>query len=76
MSDEHKFAHRAYSSHKNRPLTKSMSIVLSDGYVLDTTGSYMPDGKDNDASMTRHIMILKKAIKCHGVYGGGECDDS
>ena len=33
-----------------------MSLVLSVGYVLDTTGSYMPDGKDNDTNMTQHIV--------------------
>ena len=47
---------RTYSGHKHRPLVKFMSIVLPDGYVLDTLGPYFRDGKNNDAGMTRHIV--------------------
>ena len=29
-----------------------MSIVLLDGYVLESIGPYMSDGKNNDAGIT------------------------
>ena len=61
-SGEHEFARKTYSGHKNRPLIKFMSIVLPDGYVLETIGPYMSDGKNNDANMTRHIIIEQQNL--------------
>jgi len=45
-----------YSMHKHRPLAKFMSIVLPDGYVLETIGPFFSDGKNNDAGMTLKIL--------------------
>ena len=38
-------ARKTYSGHKSRQLIKFMCIVLPDGYVLDTIGHFMSDGK-------------------------------
>ena len=35
-----------------------MSLVFPDGYVLDSIGPYMADGKTNDAGITEHILNL------------------
>ena len=53
---DHEMARRTYSGHKHRPLVKFMSVVLLDGYVLDTLGPYFSDRRNNDANMTRHIL--------------------
>ena len=45
-----------FSMHKHRPLVKFMSIVLPDGYVLDTIGSFYSNGANNDAGMTAAIL--------------------
>ena len=52
--EDYKMARKTYSGHKNRQLLKFTSIVLPDGYVLDTIGPFMSDGRNNDAGMT-HI---------------------
>ena len=38
-------ARKTYSGPKSRQLIKFLSIVLPDGYVLDTNGPFMSDGK-------------------------------
>lgn len=53
------FGRKTYSVHKGRPLVKFMSIVLPDGYVLDTIGPFFTNGANNDAGMT--AMILRTA---------------
>ena len=45
-----------YSMHKGRTLAKFMSIVLPDGYVLDTIGPFASNGDNNDAAMTSQIL--------------------
>ena len=35
-----------------------MSLVFPDGYLLDSIGPYMADGKNNDAGITEHILNL------------------
>ena len=35
-----------------------MSLVFPDGYVLDSIGPYLADGKNNDAGITEHILNL------------------
>eukprot|EP00732_Lithocolla_globosa_P001045 Lithocolla_globosa_v1_NODE_456_length_3997_cov_19.695840.p1 type:complete len:543 gc:universal NODE_456_length_3997_cov_19.695840:1883-255(-) len=47
---------QTFSMHKFRHLSKFMSIVLPDGYVLATIGPYYSDGKNNDAGMTSDIL--------------------
>ena len=34
-----------------------MVIVATDGYIISTMGPYLSDFKNNDASMTKHIML-------------------
>ena len=55
-SEDYEMARKTYSGHKSRQLIKFMSIVLPDGYVLDTIGPFMSDGKNNDAGMTQYII--------------------
>ena len=47
---------KTYCVYKHRHLVKFMSIVLPDGYVLETLGPYFSDGKNNDAGMTADII--------------------
>lgn len=51
-------ARKTYAVHKSRQLIKFMSIVLLDGYILDTIGPFLSDGHYNDAEMTRYIIDL------------------
>ena len=39
-----------------------MSVVLPDGYVLDTIGPFFSDGKNNDAGMTRYIIDFRETF--------------
>ena len=39
-----------------------MSIILPDGYVLDTINPYMSDWKNNDANMTCHTIEQQNVI--------------
>ena len=55
-SSNYKFQRVCYSMHKHRPLVKMMVIVASDGYILNVLGPYRSDGKNNDASITKHIL--------------------
>ena len=48
---------RTFSVHKSRPLIKPMMIVATDGYIISTMGPYLSDFKNNDASMTKHIVL-------------------
>lgn len=57
-SGNYKFGRQTYSGQKHRPLLKFMSIVLPDGYVLESIGPYFADGKNNDAGITQHILSL------------------
>lgn len=57
-SSSYSFNRHTYSSQKHRPLVKFMSLVFPDGYVLDSIGQYLADGKNNDAGITQHILSL------------------
>ncbi|CAF1214590.1 unnamed protein product [Didymodactylos carnosus] len=48
---------RLFSMHKGRPLVKPMIIVATDGYIVSCIGPYMVDFYNNDASITRHILL-------------------
>lgn len=61
-SSQYDFSRKTYSAHKHRPLVKFMSIVLPDGYVLESLGPYQSDGKHNDAALTRHIIDTNKRL--------------
>ena len=47
---------RTFSMHKGHPLIKQMMIVLSDGYIISVMDPYLADSKNNDSSMTKHII--------------------
>ena len=48
---------KLYSMHKYRHLVKFMVIVTTTGYILDVKGPYYGDSKNNDANITKDIMI-------------------
>ena len=52
-SGDHSLQKQISSGQKTRHLIKMMSIVVPDGYVLDTIGSYA--GTKNDARRAQHI---------------------
>lgn len=53
-SSDHKLQRSSYSGQKKRNFIKFMSIVLPDGYVLDTIGPFY--GNENDAKITEAIL--------------------
>ena len=53
-SSDHQLQRSSYSGQKKRNYLKFMSIVLPDGYVLDTIGPFY--GNENDAKITTKIM--------------------
>ena len=57
-SSNYTLGRHTYSGQKHRPLYKFMSLVFPDGYVLDSIGPYLADGKNNDAGITEHILNL------------------
>ena len=57
-SSNYSLGRHTYSGQKHRPLLKLMSLVFPDGYVLDSIGPYLADGKNNDAGITEHILNL------------------
>ena len=57
-SSNYALGRQTYSGQKHRPLVKFMSLVFPDGYVLDSIGPYLADGKNNDAGITQHILSL------------------
>ena len=61
-SNDYTLGRRTYSAHKHRPLVKFMSVVLPDGYVLDSVGPYFADGKNNDSGITQHILSLHEDL--------------
>jgi len=46
----------SFSTQKKRSLTKFMSIVLPDGYCLDTVGPFYSNHYHNDAGITQKIL--------------------
>ena len=42
--------------HKHRPLEKPVMIISTDGYILSVLGPYLADKKNNDTSITDHIL--------------------
>ena len=57
-SSSYSFNRHTYSGQKHRLLVKFMSLVFPDGYVLESIGPYLADGKNNDAGITQHILGL------------------
>ncbi|XP_041357860.1 uncharacterized protein LOC121374814 [Gigantopelta aegis] len=53
-SGHYNFQRCSFSMHKHRPLVKPMVIIGTDGYILSILGPYYADGKNNDASITKH----------------------
>lgn len=51
---------RLFSLHKNRHLLKPMIICASDGYIISAVGPYLSDWYNNDASITKHILLNNK----------------
>ena len=60
-SSDHKLQRASYSGQKKRNLVKFMSIVLPDGYVLDTIGPFF--GNENDAKITEAIIHKVTELK-------------
>lgn len=60
-SSDHKLQRSSYSGQKKRNLVKFMSIVLPDGYVLDTIGPFF--GNENDAKITEAILNKVDELK-------------
>ena len=52
-SNDHRLQRLTYSGQKSRHIIKMMSLVLSDGYILEFIGPFY--GKDNDASISKVI---------------------
>lgn len=52
---DHYLRRRNYSSHKHRNLFKTMMIVAPDGYIVNASGLYFSDGKNNDAKILEHM---------------------
>ena len=55
-SSAYRFQRLSYSMHKNRPLVKPFVITSTDGYIVDVMGPYLSNGKNNDASIIKHII--------------------
>lgn len=49
--------------HKIRPLLKSKMIVGTDGYILDVFGPYFADYHNNDAAITKHLLLTNESAK-------------
>ena len=60
-SSDHKLQRASYSGQKKRNLVKLKSIVLPDGYVLDTIGPFF--GNENDAKITEAIIHKVTELK-------------
>ena len=67
-SSAHSTNRATYSGQKHRHLLKFMSVVLPDGYVLDTIGSFR--GNMNDTSIIQHVLRT-----CDSLIGWCEDDD-
>ncbi|CAF1378681.1 unnamed protein product, partial [Didymodactylos carnosus] len=64
-SSDHVLQKKTYSGQKKRHYVKMMSVTLSDGYVLDTSGPY--PGSKNDAQIAEHITKVNEHLaKCCG----------
>jgi len=55
-SSNYSFQRRTYSLHKGRPLVKPMMLVTTTGYILDVTGPFLADGRNNDASIFKSML--------------------
>lgn len=62
-SADYSLQRRSYSMHKNRPLLKPMMIVGTDGYILDVIGPYFADYHNNDAAITKHLLLTNESAK-------------
>ena len=61
-NNQYEFSRKTWSGQKKRPLLMFMSIVPPDGNVLESIGPYMSDGKNNDAGITEHILLLNSEL--------------
>jgi hypothetical protein len=59
-SSDHQVNRSTYSGQKKRYLVKFMSLLLSDGYVLDMIGPF--HGISNDAHITRDITEMNCSL--------------
>ncbi|CAF3028442.1 unnamed protein product [Rotaria sp. Silwood2] len=66
-SSDHYANRSTYSGQKCRHLVKFMSLVLPDGYVLDTIGPFQ--GTANDASITERILETRNDLVAWCDYG-------
>lgn len=55
-STRNKVQRRCYSMHKHRPLVKLLVIVTTTSYIISIIGPFFADGKNNGASILRHIL--------------------
>jgi len=55
-SSNYSIARKLYSMQKSQNLTKFMSVVFPDGYVLDTLGPFFSNSRNNDSGMTAEIL--------------------
>jgi hypothetical protein len=55
-SGQYRLLRMQWSGQKKRPLSKMMSIVLPDGYVLDTIGPFAADVKNTDADILKYCI--------------------
>jgi hypothetical protein len=58
-SSDYSLQKSVYSGHKHRPLVKFMILAASDGHMIDVFGPFKCDGKNNDASITKHVIENK-----------------
>ena len=55
-SANYSFQRHTFSGHKYRSLVKPMMVVGTDGYILSVLGPYLSNGKNNDASILKHMI--------------------
>lgn len=60
-SSDHQLQKSSYCGQKKRNYLKFMSVVLPDGYVVDSIGPFY--GNENDASITKQILSSVDSVK-------------
>lgn len=55
-SSAYRFQRLSYSMHKNRPLVKPCVLTSTDCYIVNVMGRNLSNGKNNDASIIKHII--------------------
>lgn len=64
-SANYSFQKATYSMHKGRNLVKMMMVVSTSGYILETFGPYLANGKNNVAQITKHIAEDENKLKSY-----------